>query len=77
MTWEFEQWCSRMERQVRFFPDRKAIRRELTDHYWDHVEDLRRIGYEDALARQRALRAMGDPEEVGKALNAVHRPLLG
>ena len=77
MAGEFEQWCGRVERQVRVFPDRKAIRRELTDHYWDHVTDLRRIGYEDELARQRALRAMGDPEEVGKALNAVHRPLLG
>ncbi|MDY3280932.1 hypothetical protein [Dysosmobacter sp.] len=77
MAGEFERWCGRVERQVRFFPDRKAIRRELTDHYWDHVQDLRRIGYEDGLARQRALGAMGDPEEVGKALNAVHRPLLG
>lgn len=74
---DFGEWYRLVERQVRFFPDRKAIHRELADHYWDHVRDLQRVGYEPELSYQRGLRAMGDPEEVGRALDKVHSPLLG
>ena len=74
---EWKDWCDRAVGHVRFRPDRKAIERELTDHYMDHRQDLRRIGYDPELASQRALRAMGDPDEVGRALDRAHRPWLG
>lgn len=73
----FPQWCDDVVQQVRFRPDRAAIGRELTDHYQDHVRDLERVGYDRKLAEQRALTAMGDAEEVGRALDRVHRPWLG
>lgn len=73
----FSQWCDDVVQQVRFRPDRAAIGRELTDHYQDHVRDLERVGYDRKLAEQRALTAMGDAEEVGRALDRVHRPWLG
>ena len=74
---EFGRWCDTVTRQVRFRPDRGAIQRELTAHYQDHVRDLERVGYDWKLAEQRALAAMGDPEEIGRALNRVHKPWLG
>ena len=73
----FRQWCGRVTDQVRFWPDRKDIAKELTAHYEDHVRDLERLDYPLKLAEQRALDAMGDPEIIGKALDRVHRPWLG
>ncbi len=73
----FTDWQDRVVTQVRFRPDRTAIERELTAHYEDHVRDLERLDYPPELARQRALAAMGDAEEVGRALDRVHKPWLG
>ena len=74
---EFGRWCDTVTRQVRFRPDRGAIQRELAAHYQDHVRDLERVGYDWKLAEQRALAAMGNPEEIGRALDRVHKPWLG
>ncbi len=74
---DFRSWRDRVIAQVRFRPDRTAIEQELTDHYEDHVRDLERLDYPWQLARQRALVAMGDAEEVGRALDRVHKPWLG
>lgn len=74
---DFYKWCETVMGQVRFKPDRWAIRQELEDHYEDHVKDLERIGYDHTLAQERALGAMGDPVEVGRALDKVHKPWLG
>lgn len=73
----FQKWCRQVTDQVRFRPDRAAIEKELTAHYEDHVRDLERLDYPRDLARQRALAAMGDAEEVGRALDKVHKPWLG
>lgn len=74
---EFFKWCDTATRQVRFSWDRGDIAAELTAHYEDHVRDLERIGFDHDLALERALGAMGDVEEVGRALDRVHKPLLG
>ena len=77
MGMNFTGWVEQACACVRFQPDRKAIRKELWAHYEDHCRDLERLGYEPALARERAREAMGDPLEVGKALDRVHKPWLG
>ena len=74
---DWKEWCARAVGHVRFKPDRLAIERELTDHYEDHRRDLVRIGYEPNLASERALRAMGDADTVGEALDRAHQPWLG
>lgn len=74
---DFLNWRATVLERVRFKPDRAAIASELTAHYEDHVYDLERVGYERELAKQRALAAMGDAEEVGCALDRVHKPWLG
>ena len=73
----FDDWREQVVEQVRFRPDRKAIARELTDHFQDHARDLERLDYPWQLAEERALAAMGDPEQIGKALDRVHKPWLG
>ena len=77
MEKRFESWCWKVTDQVRFWPDRTEIAKELTAHYEDHVKDLERLGYERELAEQRALGAMGDPVEIGRALDKAHKPWLG
>lgn len=74
---EFIRWRDRVLSQVRFKPDRKAIREELDAHYEDKVADLERLGYDRKLAESRALEAMGDAVEIGKAFDKVHKPWLG
>lgn len=73
----WEEWQAEVVRQVRFKYDHEAIKKELSAHYEDHVKDLERIGLETAEAEERALAAMGDAEEVGKGLDAAHKPLWG
>lgn len=49
--------------------ERAAIRAELDGHIEDHMEGLLELGYDEALAEERTLAAMGDPKEVGRELN--------
>lgn len=48
--------------------ERESVRRELDGHIQDHMEALRDLGYDEALAQERTMAAMGDPEEVGREL---------
>ena len=74
---QFQIWVDAVCEQVRFQPDRRAIARELRVHYEDHMKDLLRLGRDPALAEERALDAMGNAQEVGRALDRVHKPWLG
>ena len=49
--------------------EKKSIQAELAAHMEDHAQALMDAGYEEDHARNAALTAMGDPSEVGKALN--------
>ena len=73
----YQKWRQQVLERVRFWPDRCAIGEELDAHFDDHVADLERIGYDVALATERALGAMGEPKALGRAFDAVHRPFWG
>lgn len=49
--------------------EKQAIQAELSAHMEDHAQALMDAGYDEVHAVSAALKAMGDPEEVGKALN--------
>lgn len=49
--------------------ERAAIRAEIDAHMEDHVCALLDLGYPPELAEERAMAAMGDPEEVGRELD--------
>lgn len=70
-------WCREVLQQVRFWPDHPAIQKELVAHLDDGKADLLRLGYDQDLAEERALRGMGDPAEIGRALDRAHQPWLG
>ena len=52
--------------------ERAAARSELEDHIEDHMAALLELGYDEALAEERTMATMGDPEEVGRALDAQY-----
>ncbi len=49
--------------------EKASIQAELTAHMEDHAQALMDAGYNEDHARNAALTAMGDPTEVGRALN--------
>ena len=75
----FQRYCEAVCAYVRFRPDHGAISRELTAHLEDHADALaeRHPELPPTEARRRAIAAMGDPEELGRALDQLHSPLLG
>ena len=74
---QFNEFCGRVCRRVRFRPDRAAITAELTAHLEDHMDALVARGFPPETAARQAVAAMGDPEEIGKELDKSHSPLLG
>lgn len=74
-----ETFCRQVCAFVRFSPDHDAITAELTAHLEDHQDALLEL-HPDLTpeeAEAAAVLAMGDPEELGRALNESHSPLLG
>lgn len=53
--------------------EKADIRAELNGHIEDHMEALMELGWDEALCEQRTLAAMGDPEEVGRALGQQYQ----
>ena len=73
-----EMWLQTATKGIRFGPDRWAVKTELREHLEDKTADMARIFHiEGEEAEQEALRRMGDPEEIGKALAKLHKPWLG
>lgn len=48
--------------------ERENIRRELEEHVEDRMEALLEMGWDEALAEERCLEAMGDPAEIGREM---------
>lgn len=65
-----QEYIGRVLREVKFTPDHDEIKRELAEH----IEDLLEFGPEMSVeeAKNYVLENMGDPSEVGKALNKEH-----
>ena len=73
------QWLDAATKAIRFGPDRRAVRSELSAHLEDKALDFQRIfpGLTEDEAKERAAAEMGDPEEIGRELARLHKPLLG
>ncbi len=74
---EEERWLRDAVKYVKFPPDRKRVREELYEHMLSRNLEYLEEGFSEIEADQRVCRAMGDPEEVGKALAEVHKPFWG
>ena len=74
---EGEYWLRDAVRHVRFPPDRKRVRRELYEHMLSRNLELLARGCSEEEADRQVCAAMGDPDEVGRALAEVHKPFWG
>lgn len=72
----FTQFCTDVCRRVRCRRVRKSIAEELDAHLEDHADALRANGTEADEACRLAVAAMGDPAEVGAALDRLYPPVL-
>lgn len=78
MNVSWKSWVFRACSHIRFKPDRGPAEEELLAHLEDRAEAiLKEDGMTVSEAEQQALAAMGDADEVGRQLAAVHRPWLG
>lgn len=60
------------------FPfDWHQIEKELKDHIEDKMEYYHNKGIDQSSAEELAIKDMGDPKEIGIALNKEHNPILG
>ena len=77
MDKRLNEWCDQVIGQIRFWIDHNKIRAELEDHIEDRCAALEELNYPPELAAERTLAAMGDPVEVGRALDKEHSPWMG
>jgi len=77
MNVRFDGFCDEVCARVKHATpeERTDIARELTDHMTDHAEALQALGRSPEEAASAAVAAMGDPAELGEALNRQY-PLL-
>ena len=68
------QFCDTVTRQLRCRWEAPSVRQELSDHIQDHMDALLSGGMGREEAEEAAVAAMGDPEELGRALDALHTP---
>ena len=75
MRWkEGEYWLRDAVKYIKFPPDRRRVQQELYEHMISRNLDFLAKGASEEEADKLVCRAMGDPEEVGKALAEVHKP---
>lgn len=70
-------WLDRATEEIRFVPDRKAVRAELQSHYEDRLEACLARGMSEYEAKKAAVAAMGDPAEIAAELGRIHSPWWG
>ncbi|MBE6759641.1 MAG: hypothetical protein E7554_06055 [Ruminococcaceae bacterium] len=63
-----------VSRQIRWKRARAPLTVELENHIIDRTESLTESGISPVEAEAQAVREMGDPEDIGLALDRVHRP---
>lgn len=74
---EFWQFSGAVAAYIRFKPDRPEVEREIMAHLEDRRDAYIGRGFEREEAERKAVAAMGDPEEIGRALDRLHSPVLG
>ena len=52
--------------------EKQDVLAELDAHMEDHICALLELGYDEALAEERTMAAMGDPEEVGREMDKAY-----
>lgn len=69
-----EEFIKTITEQIRYEKVRNHVARELSDHISDQAQAYEASGESHEKALERAVREMGDPVEIGVALDRIHRP---
>ena len=69
-----EVFLNTVAEQIRWKRAKVVVLRELKDHMEDRYEAKLSQGLEETAAEAEAVSHMGDPVEIGRTLDAVHRP---
>ncbi len=69
-----EEFLKTITDQIRCVKARDGVAREIKDHILDQAAAYEKSGDDHSAALEKAVRDMGDPVEIGVALDAVHRP---
>ena len=79
MCQPFERFCNQVCSVIRQPLAKRLAREELTAHLEDHRDALLELrpGLTPEEAEEAAVQAMGDPGELGRALNESHSPRFG
>lgn len=70
-------WAQNAVHRIAFPGDKERVYQELMDHMEDHRDALMEQGMSEKEACEAVEKAMGDPFEVAKELEAIHRPFWG
>lgn len=74
MAWR---WVDAATRRIRFSPDRARVCGELMAHMRDAIDERMAAGMDEKEAEARAVKAMGDAEEVAERMARLYRPFWG
>ena len=72
-----DQWLQEATKYIRFAPDRRAVERELHDHYQDLFDRQLARGKSRYEAERAAMAALGDPADIAADLGRLHAPWWG
>ena len=67
-------YLERIGEEIRWKRARPALLRELEDHALEQMDDCLAAGLTQEEAEQETLRQLGDPAEIGRQLDQLHRP---
>lgn len=71
-----EEFLKILTEQMRCVKARDGVARELADHIQDQAQAYEESGVEHDQAIEMAVHEMGDPVEIGVALDRIHRPQI-
>lgn len=71
-----EEYIRKITEQIRCVKARESVAKELSDHILDQAAAYEEQGEAHEAAVGKAVREMGDPVEVGVALDRIHRPQM-
>lgn len=73
----YDAYTKKVLKQVKFVYDHRSIRRELNSHINDLIDQQNWNNLPEEELILKINEEMGDPIDLGKSLNQVHKPLLG
>lgn len=73
---QIKEFLNNVCEQIKYKPIREEIAKELENHIEESKENYIKEGMEEKVAEEKAIKQMGEAEEIGKGLNKIHRPKL-